>query len=78
MEKDNSKQKLVALLQLAYSGELAAAHAYHGHWRSVSDADERGRTAEIEQEELTIANSSATCCPNLERAQVGLAKFGRR
>ena len=52
MEKDNSKQKLVALLQLAYSGELAAAHAYHGHWRSVSDADERARIAEIEQEEL--------------------------
>jgi len=52
MENDNSKQKLVALLQLAYSGELAAAHAYHGHWRSVSDADERARIGEIEQEEL--------------------------
>jgi len=52
MEKDNSKQKLVALLQLAYSGELAAAHAYHGHWRSVSDAGECARIAEIEQEEL--------------------------
>ena len=52
METDNSKQKLVALLQLAYSGELAAAHAYNGHWRSVRDAEERARIAEIEQEEL--------------------------
>jgi rubrerythrin len=52
LETDNSKQKLVALLQLAYSGELAAAHAYNGHWRSVRDAGERARIAEIEQEEL--------------------------
>ncbi|HKO60646.1 MAG TPA: ferritin-like domain-containing protein [Pyrinomonadaceae bacterium] len=52
MENENSKQRFVALLQLAYSGELAAAHAYHGHWRSVTDADERSRIAEIEREEL--------------------------
>ena len=52
METDSSKQNLIALLQLAYSGELAAAHAYHGHWRSVSDPSERARIAEIEQEEL--------------------------
>src|SRR5918993_1580070 len=52
MAADTSKSNLIALLQLAYSGELAAAHGYHGHWRSVSDADERARIAEIEQEEL--------------------------
>jgi rubrerythrin len=52
MDNDNSKQRLIALLQLAYSGELAAAHAYNGHWRSVRDAEERARIAEIEQEEL--------------------------
>lgn len=52
MDTNHSKQKLAALLQIAYSGELAAAHAYHGHWRSVTDADERARIAEIEQEEL--------------------------
>ena len=46
------QQELIALLQLAYSGELAAAHAYHGHWHSVSDATERAHIAEIEQEEL--------------------------
>src|SRR5262249_33025394 len=43
--------KLIALLQLAYSGELAAARAYHGHWHSVSRTDERERIQTIEQEE---------------------------
>lgn len=52
MAADTSTSDLVALLQLAYSGELAAAHAYNGHWRSVKDAAERARIAEIEQEEL--------------------------
>ena len=52
MATDISTDDLIALLQLAYSGELAAAHAYNGHWRSVRDAGERARIAEIEQEEL--------------------------
>jgi rubrerythrin len=49
---NGGNQRLIALLQLAYSGELAAAYAYRGHWHSVSDLDERARIAEIEQEEL--------------------------
>lgn len=52
MAADTNTDDLVALLQLAYSGELAAAHAYNGHWRSVRDGAERARIAEIEQEEL--------------------------
>lgn len=47
----NSYRKLVALLQLAYSAELAAALAYRGHWNSVKDADERARILQIENEE---------------------------
>lgn len=39
------------LLRLAYSGELAAAYAYAGHWRSVKDADLRARIQQIEKEE---------------------------
>jgi rubrerythrin len=42
----------VSLLQLAYSGELAAALAYQGHWRSVSELAERSRIQTIENEEL--------------------------
>jgi rubrerythrin len=45
------RDALVALLQLAYSGELAAAHAYRGHARSLRDAAERAAVAEIEREE---------------------------
>jgi rubrerythrin len=52
MPTEGSEQRLIALLQLAYSGELAAAYAYRGHWHSVTDADERARIAEIEAEEL--------------------------
>jgi rubrerythrin len=51
MPQQSDLQRLIALLQLAYSGELAAAYAYRGHWNSVSDADERTRIKEIENEE---------------------------
>jgi len=52
MTNNGSEQSLIRLLQLAYSGELAAAFAYRGHWHSVSDVEERKRIAEIEAEEL--------------------------
>src|SRR5262247_32422 len=42
---------LVAILRLAYSGELAAALAYRGHWKSVPDAEDRQRIRQIEEEE---------------------------
>ena len=51
MTADDSRQKLVSLLQLAYSAELAAAYAYRGHWRSVRDKEERARIEQIENEE---------------------------
>lgn len=49
--RQDSTAKLIAILQLAYSGELAAAYAYRGHWRSVSDPHERERIKTIEDEE---------------------------
>ncbi len=48
---NNSSDKLIALLQLAYSGELAAAYAYRGHWQSVSDQDQRDAIRGIEEDE---------------------------
>jgi rubrerythrin len=48
---DDNLSRLIALLQLAYSGEKAAAYAYRGHWKSVSLPDERERIEVIEQEE---------------------------
>lgn len=50
--KVEAKARLVRLLQGAYSGELAAAHAYHGHGKSVRDETERREIAAIRAEEL--------------------------
>ncbi|HEY8184442.1 MAG TPA: ferritin-like domain-containing protein [Pyrinomonadaceae bacterium] len=51
MTKDDSARKLIAILQLAYSAELAAAYAYRGHWNSVESDEERTRIKQIEDEE---------------------------
>ena len=45
-------QALTALLQLACSGELGAALAYRGHWKSLAEGEDRRRIRTIEQEEL--------------------------
>src|SRR6266849_5875738 len=47
----DSRDELIALLQLAYSGELAAAHAYRGHWHSVRQTEERESIRKIEEDE---------------------------
>ena len=47
----DSRSKLIALLQLAFSGEKAAGYAYRGHWKSASSPEERERIATIEEEE---------------------------
>ena len=49
---NDNRQKLIAILQLAYSAELAAAYAYRGHWHSVSDVDEKRSIQSIENDEL--------------------------
>ena len=49
--KRSAVDDLVAILRLAYSGELAAALAYRGHWKSVSDDEDRQRIRQIEEEE---------------------------
>lgn len=46
-----ARASLEQILQLAYSGELAAAFAYRGHWNSVSNPAERERIRTIEDEE---------------------------
>src|SRR5262245_44836252 len=50
-DQHDERAKLIALLQLAYSGERAAGYAYRGHWHSVRDLDERERIKTIEAEE---------------------------
>jgi len=46
-----ARQRLIRQLQLAYSGERAAAYAYRGHWKSVRDPGEKARIRQIEDEE---------------------------
>ncbi len=46
-----ARQNLIRILQNAYSGEVAAAHAYRGHWKSLKDSPEKLRIKEIEAEE---------------------------
>lgn len=50
-DAERSRRKLIRQLQGACSGELAAGHAYHGHWRSVSNPQDRERIRQIEAEE---------------------------
>ena len=51
MTTESNRQKLIAILQLAYSGELAAAYAYRGHWNSVRRQDEREAIRTVEEDE---------------------------
>ena len=44
-------EKLVSILQRAYSGELAAALAYRGHWISLKHDQEIEEIQQVEREE---------------------------
>ncbi|HEY0098057.1 MAG TPA: demethoxyubiquinone hydroxylase family protein [Pyrinomonadaceae bacterium] len=48
---DEDRRQLARVLQGAYSGELAAAYAYRGHWKSLRAGGERERIRQIEDEE---------------------------
>lgn len=47
----SSRQQLIGILQAAYSGELAAAYAYRGHWKSLKNGEEQESIRRIEDEE---------------------------
>jgi hypothetical protein len=51
MDHQGSRRQLIEILEGAYSGELAAAFAYRGHWKSVKDSTERAAIQKIEHEE---------------------------
>ena len=62
--RQKREQDLIAILQLAHAGELAAAYAYRGHWHSAKSAPEKTRIQQIENEEwhhrLLLAEMLAT------------------
>ena len=47
----NPRENLIRILQHAYSGEVAAAYAYRGHWRSLRESPEQSEIKKIEAEE---------------------------
>ena len=48
----NTRKNLIRILQNAHAGELAAAYAYRGHWKSLKkNAAEREGIKKIEAEE---------------------------
>ena len=47
----DARQSLIRILQNAHAGELAAAYAYRGHWKSLKKSAERDRIKQIEAEE---------------------------
>lgn len=51
MLEDEHQRRLAHVLQGAYSGELAAAYAYRGHWKSLRAGAEREHIKRIEDEE---------------------------
>lgn len=48
---NGARASLIRVLRSAYSGELAAGFAYHGHWNSVRPPEIRERIQQIEREE---------------------------
>ncbi len=48
---ESARKNLIRILQNAYSGEIAAAYAYRGHWKSLRDSPEKEKIKQIEAEE---------------------------
>ena len=51
MASKNARQNLIRILQNAHAGEVAAAYAYRGHWKSLRESPAKTRIREIEAEE---------------------------
>lgn len=47
----DARKNLIRILQNAYSGEVAAAYAYRGHWKSLKESPEKVHIKRIEDEE---------------------------
>jgi demethoxyubiquinone hydroxylase (CLK1/Coq7/Cat5 family) len=47
----DAKTNLIRILQNAHAGELAAAYAYRGHWKSLRESAEKAEIKKIEEEE---------------------------
>lgn len=48
---NTARKELIRILQNAYSGEVAAAFAYRGHWKSLKPSKQKEKIKQIEAEE---------------------------
>lgn len=48
---ETARKNLIRILQNAHAGELAAAYAYRGHWKSLKESPEKTEIKKIETEE---------------------------
>lgn len=63
---NNSRQNLIRILQNAHAGELAAAYAYRGHWKSLKESAEKTEIKKIEAEEWTHRENVARWLAKLD------------
>ncbi len=70
-EEVAGRRALVVLLKEAYSGEMAAALAYRGHWKSLRDPRERETVARIEREEWEHRRIVGEMLAVLEETPIG-------
>ena len=78
MSELSKRESLIAILQLAYSGELAAGYAYRGHWHSVSDQEQRLRIQKIEDEEWHHRDLVGEMLQSLDARPNGLREIRAR
>lgn len=73
---NNARRSLIRILQNAHAGELAAAFAYRGHWKSLRDSPEKTHIQKIEAEEWHHRENvlrwleSLEAAPNARREKV--------
>ncbi len=61
----NPRANLIRILQHAYSGEVAAAFAYRGHWKSLKESPEKAQIKQIEAEEWDHRRRVGECLEKL-------------
>lgn len=69
------RDKLIRILQAAYSGEKAAALAYQGHWRSVKNVYEKEKIQSVEREEWEHRKTVGEMLEELQAKPSGAREF---
>ena len=72
---NETREKLISLLQKAHAGERAAALAYSGHWRILKNADERAAVKQIEADEWLHRRELAEFLQKLEAQPRKIREF---